>query len=62
MTSYASTLTTPTGYKMKGRIMMATVTEVMPLEGVLSKVTAVVVWPAEVEARLCATTVTKLGI
>ena len=62
MTSYASALMTPTGYKMKGRIVMATVTRVMPLEGVLLEVAAVVVWPDKVEARSCVTTVTKLGI
>ena len=62
MTSYASALMMPTGYKMTGRIMMAMVTGVMPLEGVLLEVTAVVVWPDMVEARSCVTTVTMLGI
>ena len=62
MTSYASALMTPTEYKMKGRIMMATVTGVMPLEGVILEVVAVVVWPDEVETRSCVTTITKLGI
>ena len=62
MTSCESALMTPTEYKMKGRIMMATVTGVMPLEGVLLEVVAVVVWPDVVEPRSCVTTVTKLGI
>ena len=52
----------PTECKMTGRVMMATVTGVMPLEGVLLEVVAVVDWTEEVEARSCVTTVTKMGI
>ena len=43
MISYVSALMTPTEYRMKGRIMMATVTGVIPLEGVLLEVAVAVV-------------------
>ena len=53
---------TPTGCKMKDRVMMDTVIRVVPMVGVLLEVAVVVVWQKEAEARWCVTTVTKLGI
>ena len=52
----------PTGCKMRDRVMMATVTGVVPPVGVLLEVVVVVVWQEEVDARWCVTTVTKPGI
>ena len=50
---------TPTGCTMKDRVMMATVTGVVPSVGAL--LAAVVVWPEEAEPTWCVTTITKLG-
>ena len=47
---------------MRDRAMMAMVTAVVHQVEVLLEVVVVVVWPKEEEARLCVTTVTRLGI
>ena len=52
----------PTGCKMRDRVMMAMVTGVVPLVGVILEVVVVVVWQEEAEAKWCVTTVTKPGI
>ena len=50
------------GYRMRDREMMAMATVVVHQVEVLLEVVVEVVWPEEVEARLCVTTVTKPGI
>ena len=53
---------TPIGYKIRDRATMAMVTVVVHHVEVLLEGMVVVVWLEEEEARLCVTTVTKLGI
>ena len=53
---------TLTGCRMRDRTMMVMVAARVPPVEVLLAVVVMVVWPAEAEARLCVTTVTKLGI
>ena len=50
------------GYKMRDREMMAMVTVVVHQVEVILEVVVEVVWPEEVEARLCVTTITRPGI
>ena len=50
------------GYKMRDRAMMVMVTVVVHQVEVLLQVMVEVVWSKEEEARLCVTTVTRLGI
>ena len=52
----------PIGYKMRDRAMIAMFTAVVHLVEVLLEVVVMVVWLAEVEARLCAITVTRQDI
>ena len=62
MTSCENVPTTPIGYKMRDRAMMAMVTAVVHQVEVLLEVMVMVVWSEEEEARLCVTTVTRPGI
>ena len=50
------------GYKMKDRAMMAMATVVVHQVEVLLEVVVEVVWPEEVEAKLCVTTITRPSI
>ena len=52
----------PIGYKMRDKAMMAMATVVVHQVEVLLEVVVEVVWPEEVDTRLCFTTVTRPGI
>ena len=62
LTSWENGLTMLIGYKMRDREMMVTVTAVVHQVEVLLEVAVEVVWSEEEGARLCVTTVTRLGI
>ena len=62
MTSCENAPTTPIGYKMRDKAMMAMVTMVVHQEEVLLEVMVEVVWSEEVKVRLCVTTVTRPSI
>ena len=53
---------TPTGCKMRDRVMTVMATGVVSSVGVLLEVLVVVVWQEEAEAQWCVTTVTKMSI
>ena len=50
------------GYKIRDRAMMAMATTVVHQVEVILEVVVEVVWPEEVEVRLCVTIVTRQGI